>query len=179
MICGRCCLLPETGCRMIIGEVSSSRVRASKRRQLPTLGEGIIIRSSRGNCFSTPPLKKNVTWAYFSVSIKISYQHSTQSHGCSQNVDGETLHRDVHCNLYFVVFADAFSDRLTSDVTLLNTFRTQPLGENIGHSLRRESNIEGELGVVSRHGGDALGNVSNMHRLVSKEKYSKDTSKIR
>ena len=25
---------------------------------------------SPSNCFSTPPLKKNVTWAYFSVSDK-------------------------------------------------------------------------------------------------------------
>ena len=33
-----------------------------------TLGEGIIARSSLSYCFSTPPLKKNVTWAYFSVS---------------------------------------------------------------------------------------------------------------
>ena len=29
------------------------------------LGEGIICRSSFSNCFSIPPLKKNVTWAYF------------------------------------------------------------------------------------------------------------------
>ena len=33
-----------------------------------TLGEGIMNRSSASNCFSTPPLKKNVTCAYFSVS---------------------------------------------------------------------------------------------------------------
>ena len=33
-----------------------------------TLGDEIMCRSSFSNCFSTPPLKKNVTWAYFSVS---------------------------------------------------------------------------------------------------------------
>lgn len=35
---------------------------------MATLGLGTMSRSSPGNCFSTPPLKKKVTWAYFSVS---------------------------------------------------------------------------------------------------------------
>jgi hypothetical protein len=33
-----------------------------------TFGDGIIKRSSPSNCFSSPPLKKNVTCAYLSVS---------------------------------------------------------------------------------------------------------------
>ena len=33
-----------------------------------TLGDGTKILSSPSYCFSSPPLKKNVTWAYFSVS---------------------------------------------------------------------------------------------------------------
>ena len=35
---------------------------------MATLGDGTSTRSSPGYCFSTPPLKKKVTWAYFSVS---------------------------------------------------------------------------------------------------------------
>ena len=40
---------------------------------MATLGEGTSTRSSPGYCFSTPPLKKNVTWAYFSVSAMRSW----------------------------------------------------------------------------------------------------------
>ena len=41
------------------------------RSYVATLGDGINLRVSKSNCTSCPPLKKNVTWAYFSVS-KIS-----------------------------------------------------------------------------------------------------------
>ena len=40
---------------------------------MATLGEGTSTRSSPGYCFSTPPLKKKVTWAYFSVSAMRSW----------------------------------------------------------------------------------------------------------
>ncbi len=33
-----------------------------------TFGDATSLRSSSGNCVSEPPLKKNVTCAYFSVS---------------------------------------------------------------------------------------------------------------
>lgn len=36
------------------------------------LGDGIITRSSFGRTASLPPLKKNVTWAYFSVCVQQS-----------------------------------------------------------------------------------------------------------
>ena len=39
------------------------------RSYVATLGESIRCRCSFSNCFSTPPLKKNVTCAYFSVSV--------------------------------------------------------------------------------------------------------------
>ena len=50
--------LSATPCTLILGSLS----------YVATFGEGIMNRSSAANCFSTPPLKKNVTCAYFSVS---------------------------------------------------------------------------------------------------------------
>ena len=38
------------------------------RSYVATFGESIKSRCSSSNCFSTPPLKKKVTCAYFSVS---------------------------------------------------------------------------------------------------------------
>ena len=38
------------------------------RSYVATLGEGTSCLSSRSNAISRPPLKKKVTWAYFSVS---------------------------------------------------------------------------------------------------------------
>ncbi len=52
--------LSATPCTLISGCLS----------YVATLGEAIISRCSPGNCFSTPPLKKKVTWAYFSVSAR-------------------------------------------------------------------------------------------------------------
>lgn len=39
---------------------------------------------------------------------------------------------------------------------LLDALLGQPLGKNVGHGLGRESDGEGELLVVTRHGGDVL-----------------------
>ena len=50
--------LSATPCTLILGSLS----------YVATLGDGIRCLSSPSNCFSTPPLKKKVTWAYFSVS---------------------------------------------------------------------------------------------------------------
>ena len=44
--------------------------------------------------------------------------------------------------------------RLTSNVALLSPLLSEPLSEDVVHGGRRESDGEGELGVVSRHGGD-------------------------
>ena len=97
-----------------------------------TLGEGTISRCSFSNCFSTPPLKKKVTWAYFSVSRR----------------DGE-----VSCN------GRATRDgRLACDVALLDALLGEPFSQDVGHTGRRESDREGELGVVPGHGGDVLTN---------------------
>ena len=38
------------------------------RSYVATFGDGTKMRSSPSNGASRPPLKKNVTWAYFSVS---------------------------------------------------------------------------------------------------------------
>lgn len=59
------------------------------RSYVATLGEGTIKRSSSSTCFSFPPLKKNVTCAYFSVStINIKYQ--SQSGDCKLLVIART-----------------------------------------------------------------------------------------
>uniref|UniRef100_A0A6B0UE58 Putative secreted protein n=1 Tax=Ixodes ricinus TaxID=34613 RepID=A0A6B0UE58_IXORI len=43
---------------------------SGKRSYVATLGEGTMHRSSSAKAFSWPPLKKKVTWAYFSVSAQ-------------------------------------------------------------------------------------------------------------
>ncbi len=53
-----CATFSATPCTLILGCLS----------YVATLGEAIRWRSSFSNWFSTPPLKKNVTCAYFSVS---------------------------------------------------------------------------------------------------------------
>lgn len=52
-------------------------------------------------------------------------------------------------------------------MTLLDTLLAKPLGENVGHGSRRESNGEWEFSVVSGHGGNvqSLGNL-DLDRLV-------------
>jgi len=44
----------------------------------------------------------------------------------------------------------------TGDVALLHSLLGEPLGEDVGHALRRECDREGKFGVVSRHGSDVL-----------------------
>jgi len=44
----------------------------------------------------------------------------------------------------------------TSDVALFHSLFGKPLGEDVGHALRRERDREGKFGVVSRHGSDVL-----------------------
>lgn len=44
----------------------------------------------------------------------------------------------------------------TGDVSLFHALLAEPFGEDVGHGLGRESDREGELGVVARHGGDML-----------------------
>lgn len=39
---------------------------------------------------------------------------------------------------------------------MLDALGTEPLGENVGHGLRREGNVEREFGVVAGHGGNGL-----------------------
>ena len=39
---------------------------------------------------------------------------------------------------------------------LLNSLFGEPFGKDVGHSLRRESDGEGEFLVVARHGGNVL-----------------------
>lgn len=51
----------------------------------------------------------------------------------------------------------------TGDVSLLDALLAEPLGEDVGHSLGRESDMERKLGVVLRHGSDMLRNPT--HRL--------------
>jgi hypothetical protein len=45
---------------------------------------------------------------------------------------------------------------LTGDVGLLDAVLGRPLGEDVGHGLRREGDLEGKLCLVSRHGSDVL-----------------------
>lgn len=71
-----------------------------------TFGDGMRCRSSLSNCFSTPPLKKNVTCAYFSVSAMCacltpffaSHSASTFVIACGGKATGKVnsgLYRDM------------------------------------------------------------------------------------
>lgn len=55
-----------------------------------------------------------------------------------------------------MVEAGSQTRRLASDVCLLDAFLREPLSENVGHSLRREGDVEWEFGVVPRHRRDVL-----------------------
>lgn len=44
----------------------------------------------------------------------------------------------------------------TGDVALLDVVFGEPFGQDVGHSLGRESNAEGEIGLVLRHGCNIL-----------------------
>jgi hypothetical protein len=48
------------------------------------------------------------------------------------------------------------SVRRTGNVSLLDPFFGEPLGEDVSHWLRREGYGEGKFGVVPRHGRNVL-----------------------
>lgn len=45
---------------------------------------------------------------------------------------------------------------LTSDVTLLDALLGEPFSQDVVHTSRRESDGEGEFGIVPGHGSDVL-----------------------
>jgi hypothetical protein len=96
------------------------------------LGDGTILRSSSSNSFSVPPLKKNVTCAYFSVSAT------------SGADSGEGERKLIRSRIR------------TGDVVLRDVVLGEPLGEDVVHGLRRVQHGEGELGLVLREREDPL-----------------------
>lgn len=69
----------ETGCYPWLTSAPTPWALISGcKSYVATLGEGTMNLVSPSNCFSTPPLKKNVTWAYFSVSDKKKNQSGSQ-----------------------------------------------------------------------------------------------------
>ena len=54
--------------------MSTSETLSGSLSYVATLGDGIMWRPSASNSFSSPPLKKNLMWAYFSVSADAHWQ---------------------------------------------------------------------------------------------------------
>ena len=54
------------------------------------------------------------------------------------------------------------------DMGLFDALLGKPLGEDVGHGLGWESDVEGELGIVARHCGDVL--TSNERSECAKNK---------
>ena len=68
-------------------------------------------------------------------------------------------------------------NRLTSDMALLSSLLSEPLGEDVVHGGRRESDVERELGVVSSHAGDVeVFGEGDFHRRRSDSKDLNDLS---
>jgi hypothetical protein len=61
-----------------------------------------------------------------------------------------------NCRVSDGILAYIQEARLTRNVALLDALLGEPFRQDIGHTGRRESDREGELGVVPGHGGDVL-----------------------